>query len=74
LCDHGELLGQDSMTVIPLTRCQFLMPLAEMHSEIGGPTTALLAKFNLPTYLEDKADHYVPMLPAIRFATAVQQK
>jgi AraC-like DNA-binding protein len=62
------------MTVIPLTRCQFLMPFAEMHSEIGGPTTALLAKFNLPTCLEDKADHYVPMLPAIRFATAVQEK
>ncbi|OCK55394.1 helix-turn-helix transcriptional regulator [Bradyrhizobium sp. LMTR 3] len=62
------------MTVIPLTRCQFLMPFAEIHSEIGGPTSALLAKFQLPTCLEEKADHYVPLLPAVRFATAAQGK
>ena len=62
------------MTAIPLTRCQFLMPFAELHSEIGGPTAALLAKFQLPTSLEEKADHYVPLLPAVRFATAAQQK
>lgn len=62
------------MTVIPLTRCQFLMPFAEIHSEIGGPTSALLAKFLLPTSLEEKADHYVPLLPAVRFATAAQEK
>lgn len=62
------------MTVIPLIRCQFLMPFAEIHSEIGGPTAALLAKFQLPTSLEEKADHYVPLLPAVRFATAAQEK
>ncbi|WP_213289493.1 helix-turn-helix transcriptional regulator [Bradyrhizobium sp. sGM-13] len=62
------------MTVIPLTRCQFLMPFAEIHSEIGGPTSALLAKFQLPTCLEEKADHYVPLMPAVRFATAAQGK
>ncbi|WP_431015716.1 helix-turn-helix domain-containing protein [Bradyrhizobium pachyrhizi] len=62
------------MTIIPLTRCQFLMPFAELHSEIGGPTASLLAKFQLPTSLEEKADHYVPLLPVIRFATAAQEK
>jgi AraC-like DNA-binding protein len=62
------------MTGIPLTRCQFLMPFAEIHSDIGGPTAALLAKFQLPTCLEEKADHYVPLLPAVRFATAAQEK
>jgi AraC-like DNA-binding protein len=62
------------MTVIPLIRCQFLMPFAELHSEIGGPTAALLAKFQLPTSLEEKADRYVPLLPAVRFATAAQQR
>ncbi|MGY3574002.1 MULTISPECIES: AraC family transcriptional regulator [Bradyrhizobium] len=62
------------MTVIPLTRCQFLIPFAELHSEIGGPTAALLARFQLPTSFEEKADHYVPLLPAVRFATAAQQK
>ncbi len=61
------------MTVIPLIRCQFLMPFAEIHSEIGGPSSALLAKFRLPTCLEEKADHYVPLLPAVRFATSAQQ-
>jgi len=62
------------MTAIPLTRCQFLIPFAEIHSEIGGPTATLLAKFKLPTSLQEKADHYVPLLPAVRFATAAQQK
>lgn len=62
------------MTVIPLTRCQFLMPFAEIHSAIGGPTSTLLAKFQLPTCLEEKADHYVPLLPALRFARAAQQQ
>lgn len=62
------------MTQIPLTRCQFLMPFAEIHSAIGGPTASLLAKFNLPTCLEEKADHYVPLLPAVQFATAAQDK
>ncbi|CAN7760373.1 helix-turn-helix domain-containing protein [Bradyrhizobium sp. LjRoot220] len=62
------------MSVIPLTRCQFLMPFAEIHSEIGGPTAALLAKFKLPTCLEEKANHYVPLLRVVRFAAAAQQK
>ena len=62
------------MTVIPLTRCQFLIPFAEIHSEIGGPTAALLTKFRLPTSLEEKADHYVPLLPTVRFATSAQRK
>jgi AraC-like DNA-binding protein len=65
--------GKVIMTVIPLTRCQFLMPFAEIHSEIGGPTSSLLARFRLPTCLEEKANHYVPLLPAVRFATAAQQ-
>ncbi|WGD50050.1 helix-turn-helix domain-containing protein [Bradyrhizobium sp. CB1650] len=60
------------MTIIPLTRCQFLMPFAEIHSEVGGSTSSLLARFRLPTSLEEKADHYVPLLPAVRFATAAQ--
>ncbi len=60
------------MNGIPLMRCQFLIPFADIHNEIGAPTTALLTKFRLPTSLEEKADHYVPILPAIRFAEAVQ--
>lgn len=62
------------MPQIPLTRCQFLIPFAEIHSAIGGPTASLLAKFNLPTCLEEKANHYVPLLPAVQFATAAQDK
>ncbi len=61
------------MNGIPLTRCQFLIPFAIIHDEIGAPTEALLAKFRLPTSLEEKADHYVPILPAIRFAEAAQR-
>src|SRR5262249_4967638 len=52
----------------------FLIPFAEIHSSIGGPTASLLANFQLPTSLEEKADHYIPLLPAIRFATAAQQR
>ncbi|MBX9840481.1 MAG: AraC family transcriptional regulator [Xanthobacteraceae bacterium] len=61
------------MAGIPLTRCQFLIPFADIHHEIGASTAALLAKFRLPTSLEEKADHYVPILPAIRFAEAAQR-
>ena len=61
------------MNGIPLTRCQFLIPFAVIHDEIGAPTEALLAKFRLPTSLEEKADHYVPILPAIQFAEAAQR-
>jgi AraC-like DNA-binding protein len=60
------------MTGIPLMRCQFLIPFAEVHGEVGASTEALLTKFRLPTSLEEKANHYVPILPAIRFAEAVQ--
>jgi hypothetical protein len=48
------------------------MPFADLHSDIGGPTASLLAKFQLPTSLEEKAHHFVPLLPAVRFATAAQ--
>jgi len=61
------------MNGIPLTRCQFLIPFAEIHGEIGAPTATLLTKFRLPTSLEEKADHFVPILPAIRFAEAAQR-
>lgn len=62
------------MAVIPLTRCQFLMPFADIHSGIGGPTASLLAKFRLPTSLQEKAHLFVPLLPAVRFAVAAQDK
>lgn len=58
---------------IPLTRCQFLIPFADIHNEIGASTASLLTKFRLPTSLEEKADHYVPILPAVRFAEAAQR-
>lgn len=61
------------MNGIHLTRCQFLIPFAVIHNEIGAPTEALLAKFRLPTSLEEKADHFIPILPAIRFAEAAQR-
>lgn len=61
------------MNGIPLTRCQFLIPFAVIHDEIGAPTETLLAKFRLPTSLEEKADHFIPILPAIRFAEAAQR-
>ncbi|MCC8943598.1 helix-turn-helix domain-containing protein [Bradyrhizobium sp. Arg62] len=61
------------MSGIPLTRCQFLIPFADIHNEIGAPTTALLTKFRLPTSLEEKADHYAPMLSMIQFAEAAQR-
>lgn len=62
-----------SMRGIPLTRCQNLMPFADIHSEIGAPTEALLQKFRLPASLEEKPDHYVPILRAIEFAEAAQR-
>ena len=64
--------GSESMTRIPLTRAQFLLPFAQIHDEIGAPTEALLVKFRLPAALDEKADHYVPILPAIEFAQAAQ--
>lgn len=61
------------MSSIPLMRCQFLMPFVAIHNEIGAPTDALLARFRLPVSLEEKADHYVPLLPTIRFVETAQR-
>ncbi|WP_229189073.1 AraC family transcriptional regulator ligand-binding domain-containing protein [Bradyrhizobium brasilense] len=61
------------MSGIPLTRCQFVIPFADIHNEVGAPTATLLSKFGLPTALQEKADHYVPILPAILFAQAAQR-
>ena len=61
------------MDGIPLTRCQFLIPFAGIHDEIGAPTASLLTKFRLPTSLEEKADHFLPIMPAIHFAEAAQR-
>ena len=58
------------MAGIPLTRCQFLIPFAEILDSLGAPTEKFLTKFRLPTSLAEKADLYVPILPAIRFAEA----
>src|SRR5262245_13090619 len=58
---------------IPVTRCQFLIPIADIHTEVGASAAPLLAKFHLPTSLEEKADHFVPILQAIRFAEAAQR-
>ncbi|MET4387399.1 AraC-like DNA-binding protein [Bradyrhizobium sp. F1.4.3] len=61
------------MTILPLTRCQFIIPVAAICDEIGAPTEALLTKFRLPASLEEKPQHYIPMLQAIRFAEAAQR-
>lgn len=61
------------MNGIPVTRCQFLIPFAVIHDAIGAPIESLLARFGLPTSLEEKADHFIPLLPTIRFAEAAQR-
>lgn len=61
------------MAGIPLTRCQFLIPFTVIHDEIGASTAPLLAKFGLPTSIEEKADHFIPLLRAIGFAEAAQR-
>jgi AraC-like DNA-binding protein len=61
------------MNGIPLTRCQFLIPFAAIHDEMGAPTETLLAKYRLPTSLEEKADHYIPLLPTVSFVEAAQR-
>lgn len=58
---------------IPLTRCQFLIPFADILEEIGVSTETLLSRFRLPSSLVEKADCYVPILPVIRFAEAAQR-
>lgn len=65
--------GTDLMNGIPLARCQFLIPFAVIHNGVGAQTEALLARFRLPTSLEEKADHFIPILPALRFAEAAQR-
>lgn len=57
---------------IPLARCVFLVPFTSILDEAGAPTRSLLAKFHLPTDLEEKPNHYMPLLPALRFAATAQ--
>lgn len=61
------------MSRIPITRCQFLIPFADIYDEIGAPTASLLEKFRLPTSLMEKADDFVPLLRAVDFAERGQQ-
>lgn len=61
------------MARIHLTRCQHLSPFVDILNGIGAPTASLLGKFRLPTSLEEKANHYVPILPAIDFAEFAQR-
>ena len=61
------------MTILPLTRCQFIIPFADICDEIGAPTETLLSKLRLPVSLEEKADHYIPIQLAIRFAEVAQR-
>jgi hypothetical protein len=56
------------MAKIHLTRCQHLSPFVDILNGLGSPTVSLLAKFRLPTSLEGKANHYVPIFSAIEFA------
>ena len=56
------------MAKIHLTRCQHLSPFVDILNGLGSPTASLLAKFRLPTSLEGKANHYVPIFSAIEFA------
>jgi AraC-like DNA-binding protein len=63
---------QEKMT-IPLTRCQFIIPLAAICDAIGAPTEAMLTRFLLPVSLEAKPEHYVPILQAVRFAEAIER-
>ncbi|TKT71648.1 AraC family transcriptional regulator [Afipia massiliensis] len=61
------------MTAFHLIRCQFLIPFADVCDEIGAPTEALLSKLRLPVSLEEKANHYIPILLAVRFAETAQR-
>ena len=56
------------MPKIHLTRCQHLSPFVDILNGLGAPTASLLGKFRLPTSLEEKANHYIPIFPAIEFA------
>lgn len=61
------------MKAIPLTRCVFLMPFADILTDVGAPTPKLLEKYRLPASLEESFNHFVPILPAIDFAVAGQR-
>ena len=61
------------MATIHLTRCQHLRPFVDILNGLGAPTASLLAKFCLPTSLEEKSNHYVPILRAIDFAEFAQR-
>jgi AraC-like DNA-binding protein len=56
-----------------LTRCQFVIPFADILDDLGAPTEALLSKCLLPTSLGEKGDLFVPILPTIRFAEMAQR-
>lgn len=55
------------MAKIHLTRCQHLSPFADILNGLGASTALFLEKFRLPASLEEKANHYIPILPAIEF-------
>ncbi|XOK10949.1 helix-turn-helix domain-containing protein [Agrobacterium tumefaciens] len=61
------------MANIPVTRSQLLLPFVGILDEIGAPTSSLLEKFRLPSFLETKSDLYIPLLPAIRFVETAQR-
>lgn len=56
------------MPELHLTRCQHLSPFADILNHLGAPTASLLERFRLPSSLQEKLDHYIPILPAIEFA------
>src|SRR6476620_9130838 len=68
-----QILHESRKMTIPLMRCQFLIPFADICDEIGAPTEALLTRFPLPASLEQKAENYIPILLAIRFTEAAQR-
>ncbi|HMO27863.1 helix-turn-helix domain-containing protein [Enterovirga sp.] len=61
------------MSGIPLTRCQFLIPFVGILKDAGSSPDPILKKFRLPVSLEEKAHHYIPILPAISFAEAARR-
>src|SRR5262249_20218658 len=71
-CKRKSELAASTMRAIPLARCVFLVPFTSILDEAGAPTRSLLAKFRLPTFPEEKPNHYMPLLPALRFATTAQ--
>jgi len=60
------------MKPVPLTRCAFVSPFASILKRMGAPGESLLAKFRLPTNIEEKPKQYVALFPALRFVAAAQ--